>query len=87
MLFRYRQMSVRIAHAFKKKPVTIEAVQITEPQFVDTLEGRMKGNPGDWLVTGVEGEQYFVAHDIFPKTFEPLDAGAKDAWSKAYGAV
>jgi len=81
MKFRLRQMNVRVAKTFKKKPVTIEAVQITKQESVDTLEGTMTGNPGDWKVTGVEGEEYFVAKGIFKKTYEPEDAEAK---KKAY---
>jgi hypothetical protein len=33
---------------FRKKPVTIEAVRITLPMTVETLEGTMRGEPGDW---------------------------------------
>lgn len=83
--FRLRQINVRVAYSFKKKPVAIEAEQIEKEQYVDTLEGRMRGNPGDWLVTGVDGEQYFVAKDIFKKTYEPTDDESKEAWENAYG--
>lgn len=85
MKFRLRNMNVRVAFTFKKKPVTIDAVQIPAEEYVDTLEGRMRGNPGDWKVTGVEGEQYFVAKDIFAKTYEPIDAESQQAWAAAYG--
>lgn len=84
--FRLRLVS-RVAAAFTKRPVTIEAVQLESEEYVDTLEGRMRGNPGDWKVTGVDGEQYFVAKGIFCKTYEPSDDQAKEAWSKAYGDV
>lgn len=56
---------------YRKKPVVIEAVQITRPMTVETLEGTMRGNPGDWLITGVKGEQYFCRDDIFRETYEP----------------
>lgn len=56
---------------YRKKPVVIEAVQITRPMTVETLEGTMRGNPGDWLITGVKGEQYFCRDDIFRQTYEP----------------
>ena len=38
--------------------------------WVQTLEGRMEGLPGDWLIKGVEGELYPCAHKIFMKTYE-----------------
>lgn len=85
LTFRYAQMNVRVAMTFRKKPVEIQAVQIEKEEYVDTLEGRMRGNPGDWKVTGVEGEQYFVAKNIFKKTFEPVGEESQEAWDNAYG--
>jgi len=55
---------------YRKKPVVIEAVQISEPMEIETLEGKMLGNVGDWLITGVEGEKYFCKPSIFEKTYE-----------------
>lgn len=58
---------------FRKKPVVIEAVQITRPMTIETPEGTMRGNPGDWLITGVRGEQYFCKDDIFRTTYEVVE--------------
>ena len=78
---------------FRKKPVVIEAVQITDEWFdaplpnslhpiglgwtlkkrtleIDTLEGKMIGRVGDWIITGVEGERYPCKDSIFKKTYE-----------------
>lgn len=60
---------------YRKKPVVIEAVRLTERTEIVTLEGVMVGNPGDWLITGVNGEQYPCKNDIFEKTYEPVDEG------------
>jgi hypothetical protein len=49
------------------------------PFVVNTLEGQMKGNPGDWLVTGVRGEQYPIKHDILLETYDPADEATKAA--------
>ena len=32
----------------------------------------MKASPGDWIVTGVDGERYPVKPDIFDRTYEVL---------------
>lgn len=40
---------------------------------VETLEGKMKGNIGDYLIIGVEGEPYICREDIFEKTYEKVD--------------
>ena len=40
--------------------------------FVQTLEGRLYVSPGDWIMTGVEGEHWVVKPSIFEKTYEPV---------------
>lgn len=62
---------------FKKLPVVIEATRLTQEMTVKTLEGVMTGNVGDWLITGVNGEQYFCEDDIFHKTHKPVGKDAK----------
>jgi hypothetical protein len=57
---------------YRKKPVVIDAVQIDVPMKIQTLEGWMEGNPGDYLITGVKGEQYFCKPDIFALTYEDV---------------
>ena len=39
---------------------------------IDTLEGAMFVNPGDWIITGVRGEHYPCKPDIFEKTYEAV---------------
>ncbi len=58
---------------YRKKPVVIKAVQISIPMKVKTLEGTMKGNVGDWLITGFKGEQYFCKDEIFKMTYEIVE--------------
>lgn len=45
-----------------------------EPMDIETLEGTMHASPGDYIITGVNGEQYPCKPDIFEKTYEPADA-------------
>lgn len=84
MKFRLRRMNVRVAKKFKKLPISIDAHQITKEESVHTLEGTMTGNAGDWEVTGIDGEKYYVAKSIFKKTYEPDGADSQKAWDKAY---
>ncbi|MBI3969569.1 MAG: hypothetical protein HY329_28325 [Chloroflexi bacterium] len=69
---------------FRKQPVEISAVQITAPMTIETPEGTMRGEPGDWLITGVKGEQYFCKPDIFRLTYEPVGLEAQVIWRRAY---
>jgi hypothetical protein len=39
--------------------------------WIDTLEGGHIVCPGDWIITGVNGEMYPCKPDIFEKTYEP----------------
>lgn len=58
---------------FQKKPVVVEAYQIDKELIIHTLEGDMKASPGDWIITGVNGEQYPCKPDIFEKTYQKVD--------------
>jgi hypothetical protein len=58
---------------YRKIPLVIEAVQISKKMKLETLEGTMTGYSGDWLITGIKGEQYFCKDDIFKATYEMVD--------------
>lgn len=71
---------------FRKKPVTIEAVQWFRygdhpavvrydgnKGYINTLEGGHEVTPGDWIITGVKGEHYPCKPDIFAMTYEPAE--------------
>ena len=59
---------------FQKKPVIIDAYQTDKDVYIDTLEGVMHASPGDWIITGVNGEKYPCKPDIFEKTYELVEA-------------
>lgn len=65
--------SKQVTMCFRKKPVVIEAYQTQEELDIFTLEGVMHAAPGDWIITGVNGEQYPCKPDIFEKTYELLE--------------
>jgi hypothetical protein len=72
---------------FRKKPVVIEAERMTEPFTVETMEGAMRGKAGDWLITGVMGEQYPCDNDVFLQTYEPEGEGALDMYNEGFAAL
>ena len=45
-----------------------------EGYFIDTLEGPLHVSEGDWIITGVKGEQYPCKPGIFEATYEPVDS-------------
>ena len=51
----------------------VYADELGEFLSIPTLEGRMRANPGDWIITGVKGEKYPCKPDIFDKTYEPAE--------------
>ena len=57
---------------FQKKPVVVEAYQTDVEVIINTLEGKMLASPGDWIITGVNGEQYPCKPDIFQKTYDEM---------------
>jgi hypothetical protein len=44
-----------------------------EHGWIDTPEGGHNVCPGDWIITGIEGEYYPCKPAIFEKTYEPCD--------------
>lgn len=57
---------------YRKKPVVIEAYQTDEELNIETLEGTMHASAGDYIITGVNGEQYPCKPDIFKKTYDEI---------------
>lgn len=64
------------ARKYRKKPVVIEAYQTDKELDIETLEGTMHASVGDYIITGVRGEQYPCKPDIFEQTYEPADTPA-----------
>ncbi len=58
---------------FRKKPIVIEAYQTDKEMIIHTLEGDLKADVGDWIITGLRGEEYPCKPDIFEKTYEPAN--------------
>lgn len=42
------------------------------PYQIESLEGWLNLNVGDWIATGVEGEHWPVHDEIFKKTYKPV---------------
>ena len=38
-----------------------------------TKEGNMEVHKGDWIATGIDGEHWAIADDIFRRTYERCD--------------
>ena len=63
---------------YRKKPVIVEAYQTDTSITIHTLEGDLKGEKGDWIITGLRGEQYPCKPDIFEETYEAVEAVAQE---------
>ena len=58
---------------YRKRPVIIDAYQTDKKIVIHTLEGDMTASPGDYIITGVNGEKYPCKPDIFAMTYEPVE--------------
>ena len=67
---------------FRKKPCQIWAYKTDKEIYIDTLEGKMKANKGDYIIRGVKGELYPCKPDIFHATYEYI--GCDDPASNYY---
>lgn len=54
----------------RRKPVICEARVAEQVEYIETIEGTMKAEIGDYIITGVNGEHWPVRPDIFKKTYE-----------------
>ena len=57
------------AEQYCKLPIPITAYQTDKEFDIETLEGTHHASIGDWIITGVKGEQYPCKPDIFAKTY------------------
>ena len=58
--------------------VSLQYAEDTDPlanirMLIETLEGLMIAQPGDWIIRGIKGEFYPCKPDIFEATYEPAD--------------
>lgn len=55
------------------KPNKLVAYETKEEQYLVTLNGIVKTNPGDWIITGVNGEQYPCDPEIFKQLYDIVE--------------
>lgn len=55
------------------KPNQLAAYKTKEEQYLVTLNGIVKTNPGDWVITGVNGEQYPCDPEIFKQLYDIIE--------------
>jgi DNA-binding SARP family transcriptional activator len=75
-------------HRFLRKSMIIHAVRwfkhgdhpavvpgsVEDPSaYVETPEGRLRVNPGDWIITGISGEHYPCKHEVFEQLYVTVD--------------
>jgi hypothetical protein len=51
--------------------------------FIDTLEGEMRADVGDWIIRGLEGEFYPCKPSVFARKYEPAlpePAPVREGW-------
>lgn len=67
---------------FRKRPIVISASRVRERMQIQTREGILWAESGDWLLIGIEGEMYPCADSIFRATYEPMDEEARGLWDE-----
>lgn len=65
-------MSSKQIKKYRKKPVVIEAYRTNVKKVIHTLEGDMIAQPGDYIITGLRGEEYPCKPDVFEKTYKEV---------------
>ena len=65
-----KMLGDQVPRRYRKKPAIVSAYRVYTPHDIETLEGTMRANPGDWIITGVKGEQYPCKNTIFRLTYD-----------------
>lgn len=60
-------------NSYRKKPVVVRALKMSDPFEVQTLEGLMHGKKGDFLIQGIKGELYPCDKKIFKESYEAAE--------------
>lgn len=63
---------------YKKKPITVQAYKTDKEVYIETLEGTMKANIGDYIIKGVKGEYYPCKPDVFNETYSKIEIAKED---------
>ena len=69
----YAEKAVAIRH----KPNELTAILETGERYLLTLNGVVKTNPGDWVIRGVNGEEYPCDPEIFKMLYDVMDESKK----------
>ena len=74
--FRKKPVVIEAVQFFKlgDHPAVVAASESSTGFGIHTLEHvaiKHEVTPGDWIITGVQGEVYACKPDIFAKTYEP----------------
>jgi hypothetical protein len=60
---------------YRKLPVEIKIELVTEDERIETLEGSQDIKAGQYLATGIKGEQYAFGQEVFD-TYIPVEGKA-----------
>lgn len=63
---------------YRSKTFVVDAAEARQTEQIQTTEGTLTAQPGDWIVTGVRGERYPVKPDSFEAMFEPAEEGRRE---------
>ena len=70
----YRTLDTSIKCVAQHKPNRLSAIKtVRGGDYILTLNGFVKTNPGDWIITGVNGEQYPCDPEIFKQLYDIYD--------------
>lgn len=77
MIKTYKKIATIQAEQFDGSQGMIEKYKITITQYVpttmfelETLEGSLNLDIGNWIATGIKGEHWAIADDVFKATYE-----------------
>lgn len=64
---------------FWHKPTKVTAIQLTGTTTIDRPDGSVhRGQAGDWIVEGLQGDVYIVPGNLFLALYRPAGKNSED---------
>jgi hypothetical protein len=75
---------LHLKFGFYRKTQPAQAKEALTHGVIETLEGPVRFAPGDYLMRGIDGEEWVIKYDVFPRLYSTAPLTEDDADGYAY---
>jgi hypothetical protein len=75
---------LHLKFGFYRKTQPAQAKEALTRGVIETLEGLVRFAPGDYLMRGIDGEEWVIKYDVFPRLYDTSPLSTENAEGYAY---